>query len=292
MQLRPEDLQAASTQTIPGLDFYLAIKSRFAKIVEGLGITPRTFVFPEDFDAWRKVAEAESDTIWISKPSNGARGEGIYLITDISVVEPKPNIILQEYIANPHLLDGYKYTLRVYVAVTSLDPLQAWVFPDGLTKLATQPFTADRNSLDNLFIHLTNPGVLRHDTSAELREQRTTHLDYRQRLKHDGHDDDQLFAGINTLVTKSLLAVREPVLQLQQRNAHITFDEQCMLLGYDILVDANMRPWIIEVNAGPSLQPEPGASEREQAIKERVAIDMLRLSGKLPMEDIEFKSLF
>lgn len=311
MSLTPEALHKASSQTIVGMDFYLTLKHRFAKtlaraaaLAEERGhkavfdISPRTFVFPDDFEAWRTVATAEPDTIWIAKPGDGARGEGIYLVTDISAVEPKQNLVLQEYIANPHLLGGYKYTLRVFVLVTSLDPLRVWVFPDGLTKMATRAFTADRTSLDNLFIHLTNPGVLREDKSADFAAQRITHTEYRKRLQELGVDDGRLFRHIYEIIAKSLLAVREPVLRMHQRSAEqgIKLDRHYMLIGYDVLVDAALRPWIIEANAGPSLENEAdvktASGRREQCLKERVATDTLRLTGILPTDKVWFEPLF
>lgn len=226
-----------------------------------------------------------------------ARGEGIYLVNDIDAVEPRRDVVLQEYIANPHLLDGYKYTLRFFVAVTSLDPMRVWIFPDGLTKLATQPFSSSRDSLDNLFIHLTNPSILSQDKSADFTQQRMTHAEFRQQLKREGQDDKHLFQDIRTIIAKSLLAVREPVLELLQQNNQPEHElgKQFMLLGYDILVNSDMRPWIIEVNAGPSLETEArgtAAGIKEHQIKEQVATEMLILAGKLPNTKVQFKPLF
>ncbi len=311
MSLTPGAVRKASSQTIVGMDYYLTLKHRFAKTLERAAaiakerghnavfdISPRTFVFPDDFEKWHDAATNEPNTIWISKPGDGARGEGIYLVTDVDTVEPKQNLVLQEYIANPHLLGGYKYTLRVFVLVTSLDPLRAWVFPDGLTKMATQPFTADRASLGNLFIHLTNPGVLRGHKSADFAAQRITHTEYRKRVRKEGVDDARLFKDIHAVIAKSLLAVRELVLQMHQQSARqgIKTDGQYMLIGYDILVDATMRPWIIEANAGPSLETEAGdnttSGERERRLKEQVAADTLRLAGILPACKTRFEPLF
>jgi len=309
MPLSPQEFQLVSRQAILGLDFYLTIKSQFATCINrsielaktrGLdslnAITPQTYVFPGDFEKWR-VAASDLDKIWISKPGDGARGEGIYLVTDTVAVMPQHNIVLQEYIKNPHLIHGYKYTLRVYVAVTSLDPLRAWVFPDGIVKLATQKFSASQDSLDNLFIHLTNPEVLNKDTSVDFTTQRMTHADFRKHLKSMDCNDTRLFQDIHAVIAKSLLAVREPTLQLQQQNSHARkdVDEQFMLLGYDILVDDTMRPWVIEVNAGPSLKDDAGDTEighREREIKHRVATDMLVLAGKLRKADVAFEPLF
>jgi len=294
-------MDRVSRQAILGLDFYLATKSHFAEVLARdnrfQDIAPRTFVFPQDFERWQAAVAAEPETIWISKPGSGARGEGIYLVTDPAAVEPKSNTVLQEYIANPHLIDGYKYTLRFFVAVTSLDPLQVWVFPDGLTKLTTQPFTTDRAFLDNRFVHLTNPAVLRGDTSADFAKQRMTHVEYRQRLREAGIDDAKLFKDIHEVIAKSLLAVCEPVLKVLKQGAEngIETNGQFMLIGYDILVDDQMRPWMIEANAGPSLEPEAGndtaTGRRERELKEEVAEGMLILAGVLPKRETRFEPL-
>jgi len=47
---------------------------------------------------------------------------------------------------NPHLIDGKKYDLRIYVAVTSYDPLRVYIYDDGLCRFATNRYNlGDRN---------------------------------------------------------------------------------------------------------------------------------------------------
>lgn len=60
---------------------------------------------------------------------------------------------------NPHLINGYKYDMRIYVLVTSFDPLKVYLFKEGLVRFATEKFTTDLNSLKKRFIHLTNYSV-------------------------------------------------------------------------------------------------------------------------------------
>ena len=40
-----------------------------------------------------------------------------------------------------------QYDLRVYVLVTCVDPLRAYVYQEGLVRLATQQYTLDRRKL-------------------------------------------------------------------------------------------------------------------------------------------------
>ena len=53
------------------------------------------------------------------------------------------------------------------------------------------------------------------------------------------------------------------------------------LLGYDIMLDSDLNPWILEVNMAPSLN---GVSPLDFQIKSNLIVDMLNLVGlrKLP----------
>ncbi len=40
----------------------------------------------------------------------------------------------------PFLLDGFKFDLRVYILMTSIDPLRVFIYRDGLVRLSTTPY--------------------------------------------------------------------------------------------------------------------------------------------------------
>lgn len=61
--------------------------------------------------------------------------------------------------ANPHLLDGFKYDLRIYVLVTSFDPLKVYIFKEGLVRFATEKYSNNPKNLKKRYIHLTNYSV-------------------------------------------------------------------------------------------------------------------------------------
>jgi tubulin polyglutamylase TTLL6/13 len=57
-------------------------------------------------------------------------------------------------------MDGLKFDLRIYVLVFGVDPLRIFLYKDGLTRLATEPYKGVGNAyLDQMCMHLTNYAV-------------------------------------------------------------------------------------------------------------------------------------
>ena len=48
--------------------------------------------------------------------------------------------IVQEYIHNPFLIDGYKFDLRVYALITHIDPIWIYIYKEGLARFATEKY--------------------------------------------------------------------------------------------------------------------------------------------------------
>jgi tubulin polyglutamylase TTLL7 len=82
----------------------------------------------------------------------------ISLYRNAEKIPPSEHFIVQEYIDKPLLLDGYKFDLRIYVLVTSCDPLRVFLFNDGLVRLATEkylpPHESNLVSASNIAFHL------------------------------------------------------------------------------------------------------------------------------------------
>merc|ERR1712048_1130794 len=67
--------------------------------------------------------------------------------------------IAQAYISNPLLINGYKFDLRLYVVVTSFDPLRIYLNGEGLVRFATEKYSAEAGTLTNTMMHLTNYSI-------------------------------------------------------------------------------------------------------------------------------------
>jgi hypothetical protein len=53
-------------------------------------------------------------------------------------------------------------------------------------------------------------------------------------------------------------------------------------LGFDILIDANLEPWLVEVNMSPSFSCD---SDIDKVIKPKMVSDLFTLIGVVGLED-------
>jgi tubulin polyglutamylase TTLL4 len=123
---------------------------------------PTSFVLPADADALAAFASHEDKALVIYKPANASCGRGIKVLDaarDLKSLNVKKLAVVQRYLDDPMLINERKFDLRIYVLVTSLDPLKIYVYDEGLVRLATEPYTMSKKSLSNTCVHLTNYSV-------------------------------------------------------------------------------------------------------------------------------------
>jgi Tubulin-tyrosine ligase family len=76
-----------------------------------------------------------------------------------SAVRYSDQVVLQRYLAEPLLLDGYKFDLRIYVLVTSFNPLEAFIYREGFARLSTRLYSTSAGDVQNRYVHLTNSSI-------------------------------------------------------------------------------------------------------------------------------------
>lgn len=82
----------------------------------------------------------------------------ISLIRNCEKLPGQEHFIVQEYLDKPFLMEGYKFDLRIYILVTSCDPLRIFLYNDGLVRMGTEKYHAPSEA--NLVSHShTNTGI-------------------------------------------------------------------------------------------------------------------------------------
>jgi tubulin polyglutamylase TTLL4 len=93
-------------------------------------------------------------------------------------------------------------------------------------------------------------------------------------------------AQFQDLIMKTLMCVEPTITKDLQKNP--TSRNNCFeLYGFDIIVDANLKPWVLEVNVMPSLS---SSSPFDKRIKTMLICDALTLVGIRGYDKSKFHS--
>ncbi|TNN04444.1 hypothetical protein fugu_001473 [Takifugu bimaculatus] len=264
------------------------MQSRFGK--QEFGFFPRTFVLPQDIKLLRKAWEdCGSRQKWIIKPPASARGIGIQVIHKWSQMPRKRPLLVQKYLHKPYLISGNKFDLRIYVYVTSYDPLRIYIFSDGLVRFASCKYSSSMKTLSNKFMHLTNYSVNKKNSEYQTNSDDKACQGHKWALKalweylgSRGVNTTLIWEKIKDIVVKTIIASEPYVLSLMKINVESPYS--CHeLFGFDIMLDENLKPWILEVNISPSLHSNTAL---DVSIKGQMVKDLLNLAGfRLPRRE-------
>ena len=104
---------------------------------------PQTWVLPKEWVEFETMMRNQSkkNKTYIVKPDHSSQGKGIFLTrSSLSIDRTQPQVI-QRYIPRPLLIDGYKFDLRLYVLIRSIDPLYMYIYNNGLVRLCTTKYS-------------------------------------------------------------------------------------------------------------------------------------------------------
>ncbi|NWX37201.1 TTLL4 polyglutamylase, partial [Notiomystis cincta] len=244
---------------------------------------PQSFILPQDIKLLRKAwEEGASRQKWIVKPPASARGIGIQVIHKWSQLPKRRPLLVQRYLHKPYLIGGKKFDLRIYVYVTCYDPLRVYLFKDGLVRFASCKYSSSMESLSNKFMHLTNYSVNKKNTEYKSNSDEIACQGHKWALKalwsyltQKGVNSEAIWEKIKDIVIKTIIA-SEPyvnsLVKMYVRRPYCCHE----LFGFDIMLDENLKPWILEVNISPSLHSN---SPLDVSIKGQMIRDLLNLAG-------------
>lgn len=290
----------------PGVDTALS-KDRFTEAFRDAPWYPKCYVLPQDRGALLKRLKDKPREYWITKPRNECSGAGIsvYEATDptlkrhVSESVNHKRSVVQSYVADPLLLGGYKFHMRVHLFVTSLSPPQAYVQAGGQCLCSTKLYHLEKSGLGDNFdapVHISNTGLNMKKEQREgflkkkavigrgqqiLMRQLEAHL-----AKHyPGFSKEALWGQILHIAAEVVrhLATAPSI----QRNGKLVPGQFLDILGMDLILDSKLKVWMCETNASPGLSdqdkkvhgvPNPDYEKEGQCLS-GVWHDMLTLLG-------------
>uniref|UniRef100_A0A8D0GB96 Tubulin tyrosine ligase like 13 n=1 Tax=Sphenodon punctatus TaxID=8508 RepID=A0A8D0GB96_SPHPU len=243
-------------------------------------IFPRTWCLPADYGEFQAYGRMRKNRTYICKPDSGCQGRGIFITRNPKEIKHGEHLICQQYISKPFLIDGFKFDMRIYVLVTSCEPLKIFVYEEGLARFATMRYIEPSSgNLDNSCMHLTNYAINKHnenfirdDNTGSKRKLSTL----KAWLREHGYNVAELWEDIEDIIIKTLIYAH-PVLKHNYRSCfpnHLTGCTCFEILGFDILLDRKLKPWLLEVNHSPSFTTD---SRLDREVKDALLADALNL---------------
>ncbi|NWR52980.1 TTLL5 polyglutamylase, partial [Regulus satrapa] len=245
-------------------------------------ILPQTFILPSEYQDFCNTYSKDRGP-WIVKPVASSRGRGVYLINNPNQIVVEDNILVSRYISNPLLIDDFKFDVRLYVLVTSYDPLVVYLYEEGLARFATVRYDQASKNIRNQFMHLTNYSVNKKsgdyvscdDPEVEDYGNKWSMSAMLRYLKQEGRDTAALMASVEDLIIKTLVSAELSIASACK--SFLSHRGSCFeLYGFDVLIDDTLKPWLLEVNLSPSLACD---APLDLKIKASMLSDMFTLVG-------------
>eukprot|EP00826_Nyctotherus_ovalis_P002692 TRINITY_DN10543_c0_g2_i4.p1 TRINITY_DN10543_c0_g2~~TRINITY_DN10543_c0_g2_i4.p1 ORF type:complete len:342 (+),score=51.84 TRINITY_DN10543_c0_g2_i4:434-1459(+) len=209
---------------------------------------PRTFVLPQEFPLLVEAADNSVNKFWIVKPAASSQGRGIFVTNNIAEIPSNTQLIASQYINDPLLVNGYKFDLRIYLAITSIEPLRLYTYEEGLARFATCKYSAPiMGNKGNRFMHLTNYSVNKHNTNFVSNEDpradgvgsKWSLTALKKHFESCGINCELLWRRVDEIMIKTVLSI-EPLIK-SSCDMHVPYKSNCFeLLGFDILIDLSL----------------------------------------------------
>ncbi|XP_051837056.1 tubulin polyglutamylase TTLL13 isoform X2 [Antechinus flavipes] len=245
-------------------------------------IFPRTWCLPADYGDFQNHGRQRKTRTYICKPDSGCQGRGIFITRNPREIKPGEHMICQQYISKPFLIDGFKFDMRIYVLITSCDPLRVFMYEEGLARFATMPYMEPSiSNLDDVCMHLTNYAINKHnenfvrdETIGSKRKLSTLNT----WLRDHNYEPRELWGDIEDIIIKTIISAHS-VLRHNYRTCFPQYlgSGTCAcfeILGFDILLDHKLKPWLLEVNHSPSFTTD---SSLDREVKDALLGDAMNL---------------
>ena len=246
-----------------------------------------TFSFPEDkkiinkkFKNYKFNNNTKNNDVWLIKPKLGSLGLGMSILKNITNI--KKECLITKYLINPHLIKGFKYDLRIHGLVTSVKPLKIYLYDEGLVRVASEKY--DPKKIDNEFSFLTNLYINRKNKKKFIYPKNLSNIEdsnlwnlaaFKRYCKRNNINYDKLYDDFGDIFIKMVLSVREKIIDNIKLNK-LSSSNFYHVIGFDIIYDENMKPYLLESNRRCGLRDD---NDAEKYYTHNIVADTINLVG-------------
>ncbi|EUB64240.1 putative tubulin polyglutamylase TTLL9 [Echinococcus granulosus] len=212
---------------------------------------PSTFELPMEYHMFLEEFRRNPGSIWIMKPVAKSQGKGIFLFRRLKDIEAwKRGSSFNYFTKNEVNADADAKELPEHYVVS---------------RYIDNPYLIGGRKFDlRVYVLVTSKTAPDYDAMKGCKWS-ICRLRRYMLAKHGFERVAKLFREIDKIFILSLLSVQKVMIS----------DKHCFeLYGYDILVDNSLKPWLLEINASPSLT---ASSNEDYALKVKLLGDTLNV---------------
>ncbi|KAK3284555.1 hypothetical protein CYMTET_7795 [Cymbomonas tetramitiformis] len=278
---------------LPGSSAIIS-KEMLVKNWESVPFIPPAFKTPQNLSALKSFVEENPNEMWVVKAAKhrGVQlvhvdGIDVYFADDIRALEEGKNVestFMQQYIRNALLIDGHRWDIGVYVAVTALDPLRVYIFDDFLLRFCSEPYIEERaaasGSVDSYVVgdHYIPPWKM-----PSLENSFARGLTAKKALR--SYLGEAKFRTMFKMLENSIAYILQTIAMPSISKAARSYGPDAKsnffaMWRMDFMLDDKMKPWLLEVNLSPNLSHQHTAGLRPMFL--RITSSLLSLVGIAP----------
>lgn len=220
-----------------------------------LPFIPAAFEFPRMYDEFKSFAEINPDRKFVIKNGDN-RGVKVMSIDKMNFKESSGTFI-QEFIANPLLIDGHLFDMGVYVLISSINPLRIYRFKsEVLLNFCTDPYYPfDPENVKKYVIRNERKPVFEMYSLRDmiLKMGFSLKKSFETHYESLGGDVEGLWNQIDDAIVSLLLRNEEHIIKTTSNFG--STDHFFELVRIDFMIDDNFVAHLIEVNMSPNLTP-------------------------------------
>jgi hypothetical protein len=231
---------------------------------------PQGIILPAETNKLQNLVgddDGDDGDLWICKQRAGYGSHGNQIVTTKQAVNLRvaEECLLQQMVDPPLLLEGRKFSLRIYVV--SFGDTDLFVSTHGLVKLASVPVAEGDDDANDERVHMTNSGRETHMIQQDLQ--------YLQRqFQQSGLSYGTFWKDLRQAIGTVMKVYNDERATILQGGAD--WDDKLSrlgipkIMGFDFVVDGACQPWLVEVNRFPGLEPR---DDSDRQVKHQIVRD-------------------
>ncbi|EDV42286.1 uncharacterized protein Dana_GF17905 [Drosophila ananassae] len=245
-----------------------------------LPFLPRAFRLPAQRQEFLEYAKDNPGVLFVQKHNEHRH---IRIRTPSEIAYGSNDSFVQEFVQRPFLVDGHKFDIGVYVAITSINPLRAYIYTgDVLFRYCPvkyypfNPENIDKYIVGDDYLPTWEVPSLRKYYNRFEGSMRTVFEAY---VRDQGKDPSGIWPQVEHIIRTTLAAKEKDIVEtLSYYRTHNFFE----LMRFDLFIDEDLKVSLMEANMSPNLSS--AHFKLNSLLYEQVIYSVFNLVGIRPLK--------